>query len=136
MRRPARPRSGTIRRRRGSRRRRACSTAPTPSRSRIPRNAAKTLHFGGLEFAPLAGLEPFERQVRVAGAVQRLHAIADGLEHALDLAVAPFVDRQLDRRARQTPDLRRSCPPVLEVDTLGELPQRAVARLLPQLDDV
>src|SRR6478752_8203640 len=115
MRRPARPRSETIRPTPGSRRRRACSTAPTPSRSRIPRNAAKTLHFGGLELAPLAGLEPFERQVRVAGAVQRLHPVADRLEHALDLTVAPFVDRQLDRRAGQALDLGRSGPAVLEV---------------------
>src|SRR3954449_10695195 len=94
---PGSRRSETIRPGPGSRRRRACSTAPTPSRSRIPRNGTKTLHFGGLELAPLAGLEPFERQVRVAGAVQRLHAVTDGLEHALDLTIAPFVDRQLDR---------------------------------------
>ena len=72
----------------------------------------------------LAGLEPFERQVRVAGAMQRLHAVADGLEHALDLPVAALVDRQLDHVLREPPHLGRSGRPVLELDSFREPPQR------------
>ena len=103
--------TGSTRTRRtpGSRRRRACSTRPTPSRSRTPcrrTHRTKTLDLGGLELAPRAGLEPFERQRAVAAAVEPLHAVADRLEHALHLAVAPFVEHRA-RCARR----RSAAPP-------------------------
>src|SRR2546423_15188024 len=85
----------------GSSRRRTCSAGPTTWRLRIPRHRsrAKTIDLEGLEPAPRAGLEPFERQVRVARTVQRLHAVADRLEHPFHLTVPSLVDRQLDSRA-------------------------------------
>src|SRR5512146_1634649 len=85
----------------GSRRRRACSTGPTPSRSRTPyrpNRRAKTLDFGGLELAPCAGLEAVERQRPVAAPVQPLHAVPDGFHHPPHLSIAPLVEDQLDER--------------------------------------
>jgi len=54
------------------------------------------LHFGGLELARRAGLEPFERQAGVAAAVEAGHRVADGFQHPLDLVLAAFVDRELE----------------------------------------
>src|SRR4051794_2154249 len=111
MRPTARRGSTRTRRRPGSARRRPCSTRPTPSRSRIPYRRSrrtKTLDFGGLELAPCAGLEAFERQRAVAAAVQPLHTVPDCLDHAPHLTVAAFVEDELDHRAVDAPHLRRA----------------------------
>src|SRR6476469_4274926 len=105
MRRPGTARSTRVRPGAGSRRRTTCSTAPR--RWRPGADRPKALHLGGFELAPRAGLEPFERERSVAAAMQVLHAVADRFDHPPHLAVAPFVDRQLDRCTREPPNLRR-----------------------------
>ena len=40
----------------------------------------------------------------------------DRLEHSLDLAVSPFVERQLDPRAGETAHLGRAGQTVLQLD--------------------
>src|SRR5437016_10308686 len=104
----------------GSSRRRVCSTARTRSRRRIPRSRTKTLDFGGLEQAPGAWLEPFERQVRVPRAVQRLHAVPESLEHPPHLAVASLVDRQLDARRAGATNARGRGASVVEIDAAAK----------------
>jgi hypothetical protein len=72
----------------------------------------------------LAGLEPFERQSRVAAAVQPRDRVADGGQHPLDLVLAPFVDGELDACAAQPAGARGRRRPVLELDPALELRER------------
>ena len=65
------------------------------SSTRLHCSAAKTSHFGGLELAPLAGLEPFERQSRIDAAVQAADGVTDRLEHPADLSVSALVEGEL-----------------------------------------
>src|SRR5258705_12777501 len=81
----------------GSTRRRTYST-------RRLQQPPEPLQFGGLELAPRAGLEPFERQARVAASVQPQDRLADGLAHALDLVLACLMQRQFELRGPETPD--------------------------------
>src|SRR5207244_2209426 len=95
---------------------------------RLWRRAPKPRYLGGLELAPRAGLEPFERQSRVAGAMETADGMADGLAHPLDLVLAPLVERQLDRRGPEEPGLRRRRKAVVELDTFpGGLCSRTYA---------
>jgi hypothetical protein len=66
--------------------------------------------------------------------VQPLHALADGVDHPPHLAVASLVDRELEPRGREPPDLRRPRRPVVELDTVAETVQLLVRRPLPRLD--
>src|SRR5262249_36603080 len=106
-------RSRTPRRTPSSTRRRACSARLLRSQVRKP------LCFGGLELAPLAGFEPFERQACIGAAVQSLHRMADRLAHPLHLAVAALVEDELDLRRAEPPRLRRRGATVLEVDAVA-----------------
>src|SRR5262249_23574837 len=53
----------------------------------------ETFDFEGLELARRAGLEPFERQARIAAPVEPRDRVADGLEPRLGLVLAALVDR-------------------------------------------
>jgi hypothetical protein len=73
-------------------------------------------HFGGLELAPRAGLEPFERQARVTAAVEADHRVADGFEHPLDLVLAALVNRELELGRCEAPDAGGRGAAVVELD--------------------
>jgi hypothetical protein len=66
--------------------------------------------------------------------VERLHAVADGLDHPAHLAVPALVEDELEAGAGETPSPGRRGASVLEVHALRELAQRPVGRLLPGLD--
>ena len=52
--------------------------------------------------------------------------MADGLEHALDLAVAALMQRQLDAPRAEAARLCRRRAPVLELDPLAEPAERVL----------
>jgi len=64
----------------------------------------------------LAGLEPFERQVRVAAAVEVADRMADRLAHPFHLMLPPLVQRELDRRRAESVCLRRRGAAIVEFD--------------------
>src|ERR671925_306233 len=59
--------------------------------------------------------------------------MADGLEHAPDLAVAALMDRELDPRGPKSANRGRRRPAVLELDALREPLERLVRRLVFEL---
>src|SRR5207237_7648252 len=59
-------------------------------------------------------------------APQRGDAVADGLDHPADLALASFVDRQLELAGLDLPDAGRRRPAVLEVHALAQPAPRAL----------
>ena len=61
------------------------------------------------------------------GPARGAHRMADGLAHALDLAVAPLVDRQLEQPGLDAADARGRREPVLELDALAQRAQRGRA---------
>ena len=71
----------------------------------IAGRSASTSEGSSSRHAP--GSSPSSVERAVAAAMQPLHAVADGLEHALHLPVASLVDRQLDVGAGDAPHLRR-----------------------------
>src|SRR3954454_22796486 len=89
--------------------------------------APQGLDLGRLQ-APVGALgEVVETQRTEAHALQRADAVADGLAHPLDLVVAALVDRQLEHAGLELADPGRRRAAVLEVDTLAQRPQRALA---------
>src|SRR5438067_13052098 len=98
----------------GSARARRCSTPPRSSPRR--RNRMQLRHFGGLELAPSAGLEAFERQRAVAAAMETLDVVADRFEHPPHLAVSSLMDGQLDATRPEPAHAGRRGGPVVEPD--------------------
>src|SRR4051812_12414599 len=97
---------------------------------------AETRYFEGLELAPRAGLEPFERQTRVHAAVQARDGIPDCLEHPANLSVPTLVERQLDARLCQAPDSGRSRHAVFELDSFGQGLEYVFVRTAVDVGDV
>src|SRR6266436_9636162 len=101
-------------------------TAPlrrTVRRSPLLRRTTQRLEPGDLarlQLAPGAGLEPFDRQARVAASVQSHDRVADGLAHALDLMLASLVQDQLELRGAETAHVRGRGGTVVELDAGGE----------------
>jgi len=92
------------------------------------------MHFGGLELAPSAGLEAFERQGAVPAAVQVHDAMADGLEHPPDLAVAALVQNELELRTPESAHLGRGSRTVVELDPGPQLLELGIADRALTLD--
>src|SRR5207237_9611757 len=88
------------------------------------RRRPELLDLGGLELAPLAGLEPAERERPVARAVQPQHGVADRGEHPLHLVLAALVHRQLDAARREPVRAGRCGTAVVELDALFEARKR------------
>src|SRR5262249_40131076 len=102
----------------------------TFSRGRMPwPTVPETLHFEGLELAPRARLQPFEREAGVAAAVEFRDRMPHCSHHSLDLVLAAFVDRELDLVRSEAPSLGRRRRAVIELNALLELCERLVARL-------
>src|SRR5437016_14419298 len=99
------------RRRTGSSRLRICSTRLLLWQRQTP----ERLNFGGLELAPLAGLEPFECQSCVTAAVEAPHRMADRLAHPLHLVLPPLVQGELDHRRAEKARVRRRGAAVVEL---------------------
>ena len=80
------------------------------------------------------GCELVDAQPGVDAAVQAADAEADRVAHPPHLAVAALVEDELEACRAEPADTRGSGDAVLELDALGQPPQRLVGRLLPGLD--
>ena len=96
------------------------------------------MHLEGLELAPLAGLEPFERQTGVAAAVEPLHRVTDGVDrlrrnrfvpevHGLLIAARPVSagHEGAEGRARPTTERRGEVLAMTPSPTHRAMPSRA-----------
>ena len=68
--------------------------------------------------------------------MQPPHRMAHRLAHSLYLVLAAFMDDELDARGTERADLRGRRAAVVEVDALGQLPERLWTRLALHLDVV
>ena len=105
-------------------------------RQRRSPHRPELIHFGGLELAPRAGLEPFEGQPRVAAAVEPHDRVADRRAHALDLMLAALVQHELDPSRAESAGPRGSRRPVVELDAASEPLESLVGRVALDLGDV
>jgi hypothetical protein len=71
-----------------------------------------------------AGRQLAELEWTEADPLQLQHTVADVFAHALDLALAALVDRDLEGVGFYAGDARRRGHPILELDSVAERPQR------------
>ncbi len=78
----------------------------------------------------MTGLEAAETERAEGDPLERDDAVADVLEHAADLAVAPLVDPDLEQARLDEVGARRSGAAVVELDAVAQRAERALGRAL------
>src|SRR3954469_5181160 len=103
--------------------------APRSATTRMGRDSTKSVEVLDLcrgQLAVIADRQAAELERAESHPFQGFHRVPDRLEHALDLALAALMNRQLDVVGADLADLRGGGQPVLELDPLSERAQRGL----------
>src|SRR5262249_6186039 len=93
------------------------------------RRRAQAVDLVARELPPRAGPKAAEGEAGVRAAVQPPYRVADRLAHALDLVLAPLVERELDPRGAHASGSRACGASVVELDSFGQGLYGVVSRL-------
>src|SRR5688572_1121998 len=82
----------------------------------------------GRQLAPLARLEVLDGETGVFAAMQAADGMTDRLAHPPDLTLSPLVEDELEPRGTESPHRGRRGRTVIQLDALGEPPERLSGR--------